>query len=305
MNSVFDLIIPVYNRADLLPRCLQSIEAQSYRPLHVVIVDNNSTDASLEVAQEWQRSHSGDSLLSVTVATESRQGAAAARNRGLALAQGEMVAFVDSDDIVLPDMCARAMEAYDRGAQLVNWKAGATGVDGREFILKWASRDYMRNQVVHSILTTQCFAVSRTFITSLGGWDADLTAWDDWELGIRMLAARPRTEFVDAVLAHTYRQADSITGLSFAPRAGQWESALDKAEQILKDDAEALRLITYRRAVLAAHYAREKEPILAKNLLTLALDNGRLPAWLVKAVYLYTRKGGRGAYLLLGLKPQF
>ena len=101
------VIIPVYNREKLLPRTLASVVAQTYRPLHVVLVDNGSTDRSLAVLQEFCDKYAAPDFR-VTVCEELNPGAPSARNAGLRRATSEWVMFFDSDD----EMGARLVENY-------------------------------------------------------------------------------------------------------------------------------------------------------------------------------------------------
>ena len=82
------VIIPVYNRAQLVVRTLQSVLAQSLSPIEVILVDNNSSDDTIDVLQAFKRQHCS-STFNVTVAQEKRQGAARARNLGATMASGE------------------------------------------------------------------------------------------------------------------------------------------------------------------------------------------------------------------------
>jgi glycosyltransferase involved in cell wall biosynthesis len=87
------VVIPVYNAEAFLAEALDSVFAQEYAPLEVIVVDDGSSDRSGEIA----RSYTGVRLFEQT-----NQGASAARNRGIAHATGEYVAFVDADDVVPP-----------------------------------------------------------------------------------------------------------------------------------------------------------------------------------------------------------
>ena len=89
MNLV-SVIIPVYNRADLLRRALNSVAAQSWRPIEAIVVDDGSTENIAEVVSDF----SGIA----TLVRQENAGVTAARNRGMKEAKGEFIAFLDSDD---------------------------------------------------------------------------------------------------------------------------------------------------------------------------------------------------------------
>ena len=92
------VIIPVYQSADTLPRCLQSVLSQHVDNIEVILVDDGSTDQSPQLCDEYARQHPA-----VSVVHQPNSGAAAARNAGLAHATGDYLVFIDSDDNLAPD----------------------------------------------------------------------------------------------------------------------------------------------------------------------------------------------------------
>lgn len=95
-------IIPVYNRPGMLRESVASVLAQTWRPIEIIIVDDGSTDDTLEVAKELRAQHSSF----IQVVAQANAGPGAARQRGASLARGEFVQFLDSDDLLLPDKFA-------------------------------------------------------------------------------------------------------------------------------------------------------------------------------------------------------
>ena len=89
------VIIPIYNAEKYLPECLASIERQSFQAFELILVDDGSTDDSLLIAQTYADAHPN-----VTVISKSNEGPGMTRNRGLSLATGKYVYFLDSDDYI-------------------------------------------------------------------------------------------------------------------------------------------------------------------------------------------------------------
>lgn len=106
INGRVSVIIPVYNAAKYLEKTLQSIFAQSYADLEVVLVDDCSKDNSAEIIKNYQKEHPEI----IYHKQETNMGAAVARNTALEIAQGRYVAFLDSDDIWKPDKIERQLE---------------------------------------------------------------------------------------------------------------------------------------------------------------------------------------------------
>ena len=97
MEGVISVVVPVYNVADYLPACLDSILSQDYDALEVILIDDGSTDASGAICDDYAARDSR-----VRVIHQKNGGAAAAKNAGLRAAGGEYLSFVDSDDYLEP-----------------------------------------------------------------------------------------------------------------------------------------------------------------------------------------------------------
>ena len=109
------VIIPVYNAEKFLPRCLDSILRQAFESMEVILINDGSTDASLAVCGEYAKRDSRVSVLS-----QENRGAVAARNRGMDMARGAGLLFVDADDYVSPGyLSALYAEALGSGADIV------------------------------------------------------------------------------------------------------------------------------------------------------------------------------------------
>lgn len=91
------VILPVYNVAPWLPPCLESIAAQTFRDYQLILVDDGSTDESGSLCDEWAARDP-----QCLVIHQKNKGLSGARNAGLEKAVGEYIAFVDTDDLILP-----------------------------------------------------------------------------------------------------------------------------------------------------------------------------------------------------------
>ena len=281
---LFTIIIPVYNRAAVVQRTLDTVLAQTYRPLQLVLVDNCSTDHSLQVLQQFKQCHESDDFR-IDVVQEPHHTAGAARNRGFSLARGEWVMFFDSDD----EMAATLVETYagevnrHRGeVDLVSVRSTLVFPDGTRREAPFFTDDIFAVQLLHSQLATQRYAVRREFFAATEGWNADLPGWNDWELGVRLLLSKPRLSFCDksSMVFINHNGKESITGTEFHSRAGQWEHVIDLVQSQVQDarrpqSERYVRLLHYRRLVLAAQYEREGCPQLAAPLRRRAMEGLR------------------------------
>ena len=109
------IIVPMYNAAGCIARCVKSICAQSYKSIEIILLNDGSKDGTLSVCRALAAQDHRIALVD-----KPNSGAADTRNQGLALAHGRYVQFVDSDDYIAPDYTARLVEAAEKtGADLV------------------------------------------------------------------------------------------------------------------------------------------------------------------------------------------
>lgn len=104
-NPLISVIVPVYGVENYLPKCLDSILAQSYSNLEILLVDDGSPDDSGKICDDYAARDSR-----IRVIHKPNGGLSSARNAGLEMATGDYVAFVDSDDYVEPDMYSSMLE---------------------------------------------------------------------------------------------------------------------------------------------------------------------------------------------------
>lgn len=102
------VIVPIYNTAAYLSRCIESLVNQTYSYLQIILIDDGSTDNSGAIADEWQAIDSR-----IEVYHQSNRGQSAARNVGLQHAKGEYIAFVDSDDYIDSNYFSTMLQAAD------------------------------------------------------------------------------------------------------------------------------------------------------------------------------------------------
>lgn len=111
MSVLLSQIVPVYNVAPYLEQCLDSLLAQDLSGIEIILVDDGSTDACPEILARYAQLHPAFRVL-----RQENGGLSAARNSGLALAQGKYVAFIDSDDWIAPDYYRRLLNLAEAHA---------------------------------------------------------------------------------------------------------------------------------------------------------------------------------------------
>ena len=112
MKSVEDLIsvvVPIYNVAEYLNECIDSILNQDYKTTEILLIDDGSTDHSGKICDEYARKHRN-----IRVIHQKNAGLSAARNKGLSVAKGHYICFIDSDDYILPGYLSEMMKTIKK-----------------------------------------------------------------------------------------------------------------------------------------------------------------------------------------------
>lgn len=123
IDGLVSVITPVFNAESAIRKTLESVFAQTYKNIEIVLVDDCSTDSSQSIIEEYQKKHS--EIIYFRQLTN--QGAGAARNKALELARGQYVAFLDADDLWYP-------EKIERQISLLKEKNGAFSYTAIEMI---------------------------------------------------------------------------------------------------------------------------------------------------------------------------
>ena len=307
-NECVTIVVPVYNRPELIVGCLESLKFQTYRPLHIVVVDNASTDDTVAVVEKW-RSANADNHFTMEILSESRPGAAYARETGLQKVKTDKVMFFDSDDKMRPNCVASVMDVWAKNPEtdVVSWPVAIHHGDNVR-VTHSVSGNLLERHLVHAIFRTQGYAIKADFIRRSGGWRGEFPNWNDLETGTRILLNNPKVKALKDVYVDVYHQKESITGENFSDKHGNWEKSLDGIDKSISENGckvehsvRLYKIITYRRVILAAHYAREGHPELARPLYQRALSEmPKRKRPLIRFAYHWTRLGMRGAFTMVG-----
>lgn len=169
MNSpLVSVVVPVYNACQYLRQTLDCICKQTLKDIEIILVDDGSTDGSLEVLREYERNDAR-----ITVLLQEHEYAGAARNKGMAIAKGKYFSFLDADDIFEPNMLELMVNrAEEEQAEVVICRSEIFYKEGEYKPLSWALKDSYLKGVDLRRFSFKDKAASVAFQSVLGWpWD--------------------------------------------------------------------------------------------------------------------------------------
>jgi glycosyltransferase involved in cell wall biosynthesis len=238
MKPLVSVIIPNYNYAHYLPAAIDSVLGQSYPNLEMIVVDDGSQDDSEEIVKQFGER--------VRFIKQQNQGVAMARNRGVSVSKGQLIAFLDADDLWLPSKLEKQVQRILDDAEIglvhcaleeidsegKSLRTDISGMDG------WVAKEMLlfRQTVIRG--SGSCGLVPRETFDLVGGFDSRLSTAADWDFCYRV-ALRQRVSFVPEPLVK-YRIHTSNMHVNIAAMEHDMLLGFDKA--FSADDNELSRM---------------------------------------------------------------
>ncbi len=252
------VVIPTYKAAAFLPEAVASVRAQTYAAAEIIVVDDASPDDSAAAAE---------ALGARVVRQETNRGPSAARNRGVALATGDLVAFLDADDAWLPwhlELCVGALDAHPAAAiactAFVDWAAAPPPRPERPRVE--VPDDPVVELLRVPFVPQAAAVVRRAAVEAAGGYDETMRHSEDYDLWLRIAARAAVARVLDA-------------GLRRRPHPGQ----ASLATRLMIENGFALRYRTYREIAAGPDPARAAR---AAGAVAQALDADLHAMWYVR-----------------------
>jgi len=195
-SCLVSVIIPVYNRPQMLAEAVQSVQEQTWANLEIIIIDDGSTDQTASVAEGLAARDSR-----VIVRTIQNGGPGAARNAGIAVSRGDFIQFLDSDDLLLPYKLSDALAIFDENAScdIVYSPTKLLFVDTDETEGPFGKTGSAGMNLLPDFLRARWWktptAVYRAELIQNAGPILELITEEDWEFECRIAAKNPTMEF--------------------------------------------------------------------------------------------------------------
>lgn len=215
-KPTISIIIPVYNRATLLPETLDSILAQTFSDWECILVDDGSADASLQVMREFQQRDSR--IKAFSKPAEVKKGANSCRNFGFTKSTGLLVKWFDSDDIMLPKHLEIAIKKLEESnsdfvvTDSLNFDHSSKAIIGPAFYFDKENVLFSPENVAWWKIgwITDDFLGKRELVQKVK-FNESITDGDEYNFFVRLLHHSVNGNFINTVLSHRRIHKDSIT----------------------------------------------------------------------------------------------
>jgi len=256
-NPAVSVIIPTYNRADFLCSAIQSVLDQTFRDFELIVVDDGSRDNTREAVEGFTDPR-------IRYVYQENKGISGARNTGIRNANATYIAFLDSDDLWLPQLLEVEIPILNTNQDVGLVYARAQSMDWSGEMLKGrivgAPQRYpdgtLKSLLYGDFVCTITVVARRESLERAGWFDETLTTSVDWDMWLRMSLVC-RFQFVDEVLACIRSHSGRITNAR-SGRLAWWcrdrVRVLDKvyAQTRLPPEAESIKRIAYRNVYMHA-----------------------------------------------------
>ena len=206
-DPLISVVMPSFNRAGLIGRTITSILSQRLDRFELIIVDDGSTDDTLDLLNDW------DDRRIAVFQMRRNSGAPAARNAGVKMARSPLIAFQDSDDEWQPTLLDHHVQAL-KCADVSFCQLEQRYPSGRSFYppTGWQLAEDVYAQLLGSShISTQTLAMTRTIFQRVGGFDPAMPRFQDWDLVLRLARIGARFHYINEPLAIAHDSHDSLT----------------------------------------------------------------------------------------------
>ncbi|WP_255748288.1 glycosyltransferase family 2 protein [Pontibacter liquoris] len=204
------VIIPCYNCEALIGRAVDSVLAQTHPNIELLLVDNNSTDNTLQQLKEFEQAHPG----MIRVYAEAKKGACAARNKGLGNAKGEWVQFLDADDELLPQKIEKQVALISKHSPdlIIDDYRKIRTIRGKLLTEDIVAEDDCWTGLINSRLgITSSNLWRKEMLLQVNGWNESLSSSQEYDLLFRVLRLNAKPLVSHQVQTLIHAQTNSIS----------------------------------------------------------------------------------------------
>ncbi len=236
------VVVPAYNSETLIADALDSVFAQTHRPIELLVVDDGSTDNTVQAVADWQTAHADTADFTTQLIRQVNAGAPVARNRGIEAASGEYIQFLDADDVLYPDKLEKqlnhAIQLPENSASFCDWDVFDQQTSrqlGTCTHANWPSDEDSVVCLATGSLQTSSPLHPATNVDRVNGFDPALPCGQEFDLHLRMAASGIRFVHLPEILYQVRKSPGSI-GSDKLKGTRQHEYIVGKVVQILQSN---------------------------------------------------------------------
>lgn len=255
--GLVSVIVPTYNRAHLIIETLDSVFAQTYRPIELLIIDDGSTDNTVDVVRQWEQVHQQDGF-TIRFMSQENRGAPAARNLGLIESRGEFIQFLDSDDLIHPSKLQQQVCQLDTTGDDFTWANCGSFTETPVWPSAGPRQPRVRSVTDHitkgGSVNTVAGVYRRSICLSIGPWKEDLGVFQDREYNLRLFLTTNRISYSPGVFvlvrcAHGSRVSDGFHSPHLVHTMKTCEQVLNHFDALSANNSDALSAVYFSHAL--------------------------------------------------------
>ena len=187
-NPLVSVIIPTYNRGWILKEAIDSVLSQDFDDIELIVVDDGSTDNTINILDAY--------ALDIIVLRQDNRGVSAARNAGISCASGQLIAFLDSDDLWLPGKMSRQVEFFNSNPDALIcqteelWIRNGRRVNPKKRHQKFSGMIF-KHCLPLCIVSPSAVMMKKSLFDKTGRFDESLPACEDYDLWLRVSRKYP------------------------------------------------------------------------------------------------------------------
>jgi glycosyltransferase involved in cell wall biosynthesis len=292
------IIIPTYNRPDFLSSAIDSLIAQTYRPIEILVIDDNGNPDVRQQTEEVMNRYQAVDFVRY-IQNEKNMGGALSRNRALERSSGEYITFLDDDDVYLPrkvesqlnfmiqhrlDMSFTDVKIYNTQNRLIDARI-------HDYVKTWDNEHLLRQHLMHHLTPTCTYMFRRDVLKEIGGFD-DRAVSQEYMLMLKMILSDKRIGYLNECHVKMYHHENGR--ISVGNKKIEGERKLLEIKRTFYDrlSKKEIRYIEFRfHAAMVFVALRSRKPGFLFKSLMMALATSPID-FVVEMVGFFRKRGG-------------
>lgn len=257
---MISVIVPIYNTQEYLSKCLQSIINQTYKDLEIILINDGSTDSTLEICKRYSETDKR-----IKIINQKNQGVSTARNSALKIAKGDYIAFVDSDDYIKNNMFEILKDSMERNK---------CDISICDFIIEKTETCEEKSNIIEKVMTPKegiknmllnddfgghvCNKLYKRSLFSNIKFDKEIKICEDLLINVEMFLKSNSVVYTSQKLYYYVTRMGSATNNQiFSEQSYTSKIAYQKIEKILANDKDLLIYSKYFALISNYNYIKE------------------------------------------------